>query len=298
MISNAIIKKINPDIVHGCDLLTYGFYSSFVKNRPILQMAWGSDILIHSRKGIRRLIARKSLQSGDLITVDCGLGKKRMINLGIPDDKIVVFPWGVDFNIFNERNIKEVAKPSSKKTLICNRAFYPLYGIDYLLRAYNRVINKFPNTELILFNYTPLNNEPKTSDYSQLIKDLNLAEHVKILSSVTQKEMSEYLKLSDLYITTSFSDGTSVSLLEAMACGLPVVATNVGANSEWISNGVNGYLCEAGNIESITASLISILKNKKSMKKMGALNHLLVRKKADWKNNVKQLDLIYEDLLK
>ena len=55
--------------------------------------------------------------------------------------------------------------------------------------------------------------------------------------------MPAYLNAADIYVSTSLSDGTSLSLLEAMACSLPVVVTDIPANKEWITDGHNGFLC-------------------------------------------------------
>ena len=125
-----------------------------------------------------------------------------------------------------------------------------------------------------------------------------MEKHVKFTGYVPNEIMPQYLNASDIYISPSLSDGTSICLLEAMACRLPVVVTDVDANLEWVKNGYNGLVCLKRNPEELAEKILFLIKNEKSRKKMGEINYNIAKEKADWKKNFSKLEEIYLKLSK
>ena len=110
--------------------------------------------------------------------------------------------------------------------------------------------------------------------------------------------MPKYLAISDIYISASFSDGTSVSLIEAMSMSKPVIVSDIASNKEWISDNHNGYLCSPGNSYDISLKIAKLLKNKEKQKKFGENNLRIARKTADWKVNTDKLHKLYTKMIK
>ena len=139
-----LIRKIKPDIVHGGYLLTYGFYAALAHYHPLLQMAWGSDVLIAPKNKAYRPVVKYSLRHADLVTVDCEIGKKVIANLGYPEGKIIVFPWGIDLKIFNPyvngKSIRKKLDWEDNLIIVCTRQHRPMYGMEYLIKAIPHVI--------------------------------------------------------------------------------------------------------------------------------------------------------------
>jgi glycosyltransferase involved in cell wall biosynthesis len=109
--------------------------------------------------------------------------------------------------------------------------------------------------------------------------------------------MPAYLNASDLYVSSSLSDGTSLSLLEAMACGLPVVVTDVPAILEWVVNGENGLVVPRRSIDELAEAIIYLLQREDVRKEMGEKNIAIAKERADWDKNFKKLEDIYETLV-
>lgn len=109
--------------------------------------------------------------------------------------------------------------------------------------------------------------------------------------------MPAYLNASDLYVSSSLSDGTSLSLLEAMACGLPVVVTDVPAILEWVADGENGLVVPRQSIEELAEAIVHLLENEDLAIEMGNKNLVIAKERADWNKNFQKLVQIYEKLL-
>ena len=126
---------------------------------------------------------------------------------------------------------------------------------------------------------------------------LNLDEYVYFAGFVPNDELPLYLNDSDLYVSPSLSDGTSASLLEAMACGLPVVVTDVPAILEWTTPNHNGIIVPRQNTTALAEGLIRILKDKTARVEMGERNQTLVRERADWDKNFADFQALYDQLI-
>ncbi|MCX5815366.1 MAG: glycosyltransferase family 4 protein [Proteobacteria bacterium] len=292
------LSKIKPDVLHTGFLQHHGFYGALSGFHPVLSMPWGSDVLIVSDASrYERLIAQFTLKRADMITCDCALVKNKIVALtGYPEEKIVIFPWGIDLTIF-----KPATKPSAlrdnlgwtgKKVLIMTRQFKPIYGIEYFLDALAVVVKAEPDTRVILAGAGPLE-----SEYRRRITELGMNGIVYFPGWLDDAGTSEHLNAADIYITTSLSDGTSASMLEAMACGLPVVVSDAPSYFEWVRDGVNGFIVPRRNVEQIATCLIGLLQDKDLQQEMGTRNLALARERADWERNFDTLEGIYERLV-
>jgi glycosyltransferase involved in cell wall biosynthesis len=106
------------------------------------------------------------------------------------------------------------------------------------------------------------------------------------------------LREHNLYLSSALSDTTSVSLLEAMACGLFPVVTNIPANREWISDGVNGSLFSPSDPADLARVVVEAWKQARLRKSAQQHNLALVAEKANWRDNMAQVKELFERLIK
>ena len=155
-----------------------------------------------------------------------------------------------------------------------------------------KLIKKNNNVRVLLCGDGPLKN-----DFEKYILENGLGEYVYFVGHVENDDMPKYLAASDIYVSTSLSDSTSISLLEAMACGLPVVVTNIDGNKDWITNGDNGFLVSKEDHHQVYEKLTLLLNDSDLREEFGRRNLEIARDRADWNKNFGKLEGIYDKLI-
>jgi glycosyltransferase involved in cell wall biosynthesis len=100
--------------------------------------------------------------------------------------------------------------------------------------------------------------------------------------------------MADLYVSPAHVDGSSVSLMEALACGLPCLVSDIPANREWVTEGVNGWLFQDGDVNGLAARILLIMNGRESLGKVGEAARRVAEEKADWSKNFQKLLKAYE----
>lgn len=129
------------------------------------------------------------------------------------------------------------------------------------------------------------------------MRQLKISNYVRFVGLTTHKEVASYLAASNIYVSTCFLDSTSVSLLEAMACGLAPVVTDIAGNREWIRNGVNGFLFPPKNPRALAERIIRLVEDENLRQEFGERCIQLVKQKARWENCVSKMEAVYQSIL-
>ncbi len=292
-----LLNVIKPDVLHTGWIQDHGFIGALSGFHPVLSMPWGSDVLIRPYDSARTMWkTRITLRRADMITCDAYKVKEQIIKLsGCLPDKIVVFPWGIDLKTFCPAPSEGIRKKlgwERNRILICTRNFdIKVHGVEYFIRSIPAVLKKRPDTRVILVGAGALEQE-----YRRLVNELGIDDVVHFAGWLDKTKLAEHLNAADIYISTSLSDGTSCSLLEAMACGLPVVVTDVPSNFEWVEDRVNGYVVPKKDEKPLVGAIINLLENTELQREMGERNLQIAKKRADWEKNFDILEEIYHRL--
>ena len=166
-----------------------------------------------------------------------------------------------------------------------------IYGHDYFINALPEVIRKAPDTRTIFVGSGTLK-----THYEEKINNMGLNSYVYFAGKVNEQEMADYLNTADIYITTSLSDGTSCSLLEAMACRLPVIVSDAPSYFEWVQDGSNGFIVPRKDSSTLAKRIIELLNNDSLRLDMGIKNYYIAQERADWEKNFDILEGIYRKL--
>jgi glycosyltransferase involved in cell wall biosynthesis len=103
--------------------------------------------------------------------------------------------------------------------------------------------------------------------------------------------------MADIYISPSHVDGSSVSLMEALACGLPCLVSDIPGNKEWIVEGENGWLFRDGDADDLVNKILHAIKKRKSFKQIGESARKTAEQRADWKKNFGKLLKAYDQVV-
>jgi glycosyltransferase involved in cell wall biosynthesis len=293
-----ILKQIKPDIVH---LHVQHHYAPVVyfSRIPYILHSWGLEVLgLYYMSSFRRVLAKQAAMKTDKIIVDAECMKKIWTSMGISEKKVEVIPFGVDTNLFNPNtNGKHVRKRLGIRkndiTIISTRPFFVHYNIECLMKAIPIIARKHENVIFIIKGRGPLEGKIR-----KLVKKLQVDQHVRFTSPVPYNEMPQYLAAANIYVSTSFIDSTSVSLLEAMACGLPPITTDITGNREWIKNKINGFLYRPKDHKALAENIVRLIENEGLRRQFGERCLREVEKRATWEKCVCKMETIYNALRK
>ena len=286
-----VVRECRPDLVHAGPIQTCTFIAALSGFRPILAMSWGFDLMqdVH-RNGWWEFATRYALKRADFFTSDAQVTRDKAVAHGMRADRTVVFPWGVDLKHFAPSG-----KPRDSAggfTLLCNRSWEPRYGVDVLANAYARVAGQRDDVGLIL-----LNAGSQAQEIRRILMGAGVMDRVHFGGQVSQRDMPNWYHMADLYVSPSHVDGSSVSLMEALACGLPVLVSDIPANREWVTDGKNGWLFPDGDAHALAERIEAAVRRRGELAEVGRAARRSAEERADWNRNVQALFDAYRQVV-
>jgi L-malate glycosyltransferase len=286
-----LLKELKPDLIHAGPIQNCAFLAALSGFRPILAMSWGYDLVMDADKSAwMRWVTRYTLKRSAFFTSDAKVSCNKAVAYGMDPRRTVIIPWGVHLEKFVPKKA-DVVKGSSV-TLFCNRTWEAIYGVDVLAKAFVKVAAENPRINLIL-----LGGGSQGGRIRQILMKGGVLERVHFGGQVSQVDLPRWYHMADLYISPSHVDGSSVSLMEALASGLPCLVSDIPGNREWIEDGVNGWLFHDGDVDDLAAKISSAIESRKSFKKIGESARRMAEEKADWEKNFGKLLETYEKLI-
>lgn len=287
-----VIKRIQPDLIHAGPIQTCALIAILTGFRPVLTMSWGYDLIQDAhRNRWYEMMTGYVLKRSTYFTCDAKVTHDRALAFGINPDHTVVFPWGVDLERFIPKN-GQAKNQNNMFTLLCNRAWEPLYGIDVLARAFAKAAQIRPELSLML-----LGSGSQGAQIRQILLNGGVLDRVTFGGQISQTELPRWYHWADVYISPSHVDGSSVSLMEALASGLPCLVSDIPGNKEWIIEDENGWLFSDGDVDSLSKKILQVLDQRKSLPRIGNMARAVAEERADWKKNSAKLMQVYEQAL-
>jgi glycosyltransferase involved in cell wall biosynthesis len=285
-----VLREVQPDMVQAGPLQRSAFLVALTGYRPLVSMSWGYDLIYDARRSAlwgwatRFTLRRSAVMVGDSETI-----RKLAISYGMPDDRIVTFPWGAELERYTPG-----PQPGSGSsfTLLSARGWEPIYGVDVIARAFVQAAQQCPELHLVM-----LGSGSQAPALSRIFQRGGVQERVHFPGQVSQAELPRYYRSSDLYISASHSDGTSISLLEAMACGRPVIVSDIPGNREWVEPGLNGWFFTDGDPGALAEAILNAVRQRSELPAMGRSARSIAEERADWEVNFQHLLRAYDKAL-
>jgi glycosyltransferase involved in cell wall biosynthesis len=285
------LHEFAPDIVHAGPVQRSALLTASAGFSPLVTMSWGSDILMDARGGLGRLAARYTLARTSVFVCDCQAVRQAGIALGVPANRVVVFPWGVDLQRFSPGDgsaLRRTLGWEDAFVLLSTRSWERLYGVDTLVEGFIQAARREPGLRLLLLGGGSL--EPRVR---ARLASAGLSQRVHFAGTVPLEELAACYRAADLYVSASRSDGSSVSLLEAMACGLPALVSDISGNREWVAE-ENGWWFLAGEAGSLAGAILAARAAGTGLTERGRRGRAIVEARADWKRNFPRLLEAYQ----
>jgi len=287
------IKKNKPDIVH-CQRIQMGAPGLLFKKiykKPYIVWCHGDDIYFPWK--FKKIISRLVLNSAGAVialTNDMRdrLGKSFKRN-------IFILPNGISpekFKGFSKQAIRDKFKiRPDEKIIIFVGGLKSIKGVRYLIEAFKIINQKIPETRLFL-----VGDGSERHNLEDIVKKNRLQEKVNFLGKIINEKVSEYMAASDIFVLPSLFETFGIVNLEAMASGLPVVATRVYGIPEVIKDGENGFLVDPKSPEQLAEKILFLFKNDELREKISE-NNKEKAKKYSWENIVAKLEKIYSEVI-
>lgn len=221
----------------------------------------------------------------DCIIVPTETVRQSLLKENVPQEKIRIIPYGVDLNIFKEtENAKHFDYEKFRVLFVGEISFRK--GCHYLLDAWKNLNLK--NAELILIGHIEKEFEIYLKTYS--------GKNYKLINYISQLELVEYYCKASLFILPSLAEGSARVIYEAMACGLPVIYTNMSGSIA--RNDIDGIEIPAFNTEAIEQSIIRLYKNPKLSFEMGMQGKMWVKNysKENYRKRIQEVYHYYMSL--
>jgi glycosyltransferase involved in cell wall biosynthesis len=279
------IEQLKPDLLHAHYITSYGYLAARAAGGlPLVMTAWGSDLLVTPMESrLKRALTGWTLRQADAITGDSAdLVAAAAAYLGDRSRaELLELHWGVDLTRFRPA-------PWADKTgfeIVSLRSWSANYRIDLILRA----VARLPDARLHL-----LGGGPDEAALRRLAGELSLGDRAVFHGRLDDAGMQAVMARCKLAVTVPASDATSVSLLESMACGLAVVASDLPANRQWLPPEA---LVAVDDLDALTALLARLRTEDALAARWAADNAERMRRDGSRDAQMNRADALYRRLL-
>jgi glycosyltransferase involved in cell wall biosynthesis len=211
--------------------------------------------------------------------------------MGIPATKIRIISNGFDDKIFKPISQNDARQklglPLKKKIIISVGSLVEIKGQDILIKSISKVISKVSDVYTVIVGSGPWYQHLKN-----LTVKLGIDNKVLLVGGKAHEDIPIWLNAADFFVLPSLCEGFPTVLPEAMACGLPIIASDVGGVSEAIEIGTTGYLFKSGDVDHLTSTLLNALNRKWDTSYI-----IESSKKYNWTNLSKQIMNVYEEVI-
>ena len=252
-------RKVRPDVVNAHYAASYGLIAALSRVRPLVVSVWGHDIYDWPRQSpIHKLMMRYTLRSAEVVLST----SKVMAAVTAPytSRPILVTPFGVDTTLFSpngETRALELDQPFVIGTV---KALEEKYGIRHLVEAMKLIKDEFPQRSISLHIY---GDGSQAKSLEQLAQKLKIRDMVHFHGRIPNSRVAEVLQQMQVVVIPSVfeSESFGVAAIEAQACGIPVIASNVGGLSETVVAGKTGLIVPVADPAAIAQAVITLMED-------------------------------------
>jgi len=283
------LEDFQPDLVNAHFLPNYGWMGAHLALHPWVLTVLGSDILTVPRSSpLHRWRTRWVLRHCDAVTSDAHMLSEAVVAFGFPADRIVTVPLGIELDRYP--NDLQRLEPDAEQPLVVlsSRRLDPIYDVGTLMHAWSHVNTNGKAFELRIAG---------TGSEEMQLRTMLPTDAVAFLGWLSMPALDEHLKEAHVYVSTSLSDSTSVSLLEAMAAGCFPIVSDIPGNREWIEHGVNGLLFPVGDYHALARALETAANDSRLRQVAQKHNRSLVEERASWLQNMQEVSDLFHTLV-
>lgn len=282
-----LAKEFGADLYHAHYATDYAFWPAVAGLRPLLVTCWGSDVLLE-QPPLARLKRRYALRRAQHITATSAAALAKAREIAARETGATLIHWGVDRELFSPGASN---RPEGAPFVVLSyRNLKPLYNIDVIIEAFAASF-RGSDAELRVGGIGNMDCELRA-----LADRLGIAQQVSFLGGLSQEQVVQELHRCDVYVSVPRSDASAVSNLEAMACGVAIVASDLPSTREWIQPEGNGLLVPAGEVEPLAVALLRLSAEPSLRERLGAAALATASERADRRVQMDVASALYDRL--
>lgn len=282
--ADVLMKKEKFDVVHAFFTVPCGFMAMKLSkkyNVPYIVSLRGADVPGYSERFtllynlLRPLTRMIWTRASNIVSNSSGL---RTLALKTnQEQEISIIPNGIDIEEFIPDTEKEI---DGYVRILCVSRLTPRKGINYLIDAMQILLAEDAERKIELWI---VGEGGATESLKEQAKELHIEKNVKFFGLVKHDELAKYYKMADVFCLPSLNEGMSNTMLEALASGMPIVATVTGGTEELVSDGENGFYVDQKSPEDLAEKLEKLIGDDAMRKKFGTASRVRAEKMS-WRN--------------
>lgn len=285
-----LIRSLAPDLVHAHHVTSFGLLGALAGWKPLVLTAHGSDVLISPRKSkLMRMLVAWTLNQADVVTAASRQAGKSIASVTNHQVSPEIFQYGLALNEWGFTPRRASGKPVR---LISTRNLRSIYDVETAIRAMKEISLRHPGSHLTVCGDGPLREQLQTLAYQ-----LGLQNSISFTGPLGQDGLRLKLSESDIYLSTSKSDGLAMSALEAMAVGVYPVLSDIEANRDLIDSGVHASTFRVGSSDELASVVCSTIDQRSKRNEAVLSNRAFVERYADRSLVLGALETTYRELV-
>lgn len=295
-----LLAEAQPDLLNAHYASGYGTTARLCGFGPYLLSVWGSDVYDFPQKSpIHRWWTRRNLMAADQIASTSLVMAKQTRQIAPGLGQITTTPFGVETDRFAPLQDIEAA-PKRTITIGTVKTLSEKYGIDIFIRSIASLVQRLRDKSQPLADRLTVRivgDGPQRNTLETLAEDLGVREIIQFVGSVAYAEVPQELRKLDIYVALSRIESFGVAIIEAGACGLPVVVSDVGGLPEVVIDGETGFIVPREDPEAAAAALYNLVLDADLRHRMGQAGRAHVVSHYEWRDSVKQMIELYESVV-
>lgn len=258
---------------------------------PVITTLHGTDITLVGKDASFEPVVTYSINQSDAVTAVSDFLKQDTYRHFKTKKHIEVIPNFIDVTRFQKQSkehFKKAIAPYNEKLIVHTSNFRKVKRVEDVIKIFGKISQVIPSKLLLV------GDGPERHNAEMLCRELNLCQNIMFLGK--QNPVEEILSVCDLFLMPSETESFGLAALEAMACEVPVIASNAGGIPELVQNGVSGFMAEVGNVTEMAEKGIFILENEERLHQFKS-NALARALEFDINNIVPVYERFYEEVL-
>jgi L-malate glycosyltransferase len=222
-----LVRRVSPDLVHAHWAVSWGFWAAAAHCHPLVVSGWGSDIYL--QRGLSRAKVTYAIRRADQVTVPSPGLVNELVHRGADRSRATLVDNGVDVRLFSP--VDPVQREQAKRRLglddgpwvLSFRGGLSYYNLDAVIAAFRRVHRSVPGARLLVVH----GSAPLSEAARLAFEAADLGDAIRIDGAIDHDRMPDYFRAATVGISVPSSDGSPTSVWEGMACGLPMILSDL-----------------------------------------------------------------------